>query len=360
MGTRPTIVIVTRATRLAGLRARWGTIRQAKFVLAKAHEHEQLLRSESSAARSKRLKRQPWITQADKSGKAKAATSQNDAAVMSDEPAPEVQITDYLAEENAQDMTLERLRAELDFGLPIKLLDRSYLPNYDFWNTAVVVVVGQDGLVANTAKYVGDLPIVGINPDPGRIDGILVPFQPHEARVLVKRVLDGRERRCLVTLAEVKLNDGQRMLAFNDLFIGPASHISARYVLEVDGQREAQSSSGVLVSTGAGSTGWLSSIVNMSAGISRQLGVQAEGNIRMPWDERRLFWTVREPFASKHSQATLLAGFLNEGHQLIAESLMPEAGIIFSDGIEADFLPFTSGTIARIGVAEQTANLVIG
>ena len=80
----------------------------------------------------------------------------------------------------------------------------------------------------------------------------------------------------------------------------------------------------------------------------------------MPWDDRRLFWTVREPFASKHSQANLVAGFLDEGQQLIIESLMPEAGVIFSDGIEADFLPFTSGTIARVGVAKQTANLVTG
>ena len=96
------------------------------------------------------------------------------------EPAAEVDFVDYLLEEESQTDTLERLRAELDFGLPIKILDRSFLPNYDFWNTAVVVVVGQDGLVANAAKYVGDLPIIGINPDPGRIDGILVPFEPRQ------------------------------------------------------------------------------------------------------------------------------------------------------------------------------------
>jgi hypothetical protein len=45
---------------------------------------------------------------------------------------------------------------------------------------------------------------------------------------------------------------------------------------------------------------------------------------------------------------------------LIVESLMPEGGVIFSDGVEADFLPFTSGSIARVRVSEQRANLVVG
>jgi hypothetical protein len=37
---------------------------------------------------------------------------------------------------------------------------------------------------------------------------------------------------------------------------------------------------------------------------------------------------------------------------------MPQAGVIFSDGLESDFLEFNSGTIARISVSPQRANLV--
>ena len=51
---------------------------------------------------------------------------------------------------------------------------------------------------------------------------------------------------------------------------------------------------------------------------------------------------------------------LDEGQELIVESLMPDGGVIFSDGIEKDFLPFTSGTITRVRVSSQRANLVIG
>ena len=163
-----------------------------------------------------------------------------------------------------------------------------------------------------------------------------------------------------VTLAEVNLNDGQRMLAFNDFFIGCQSHVSARYVLRVDNQAEPQSSSGLIVSTGAGSTGWLSSIFNMAKGFAQWTGGGLQHGIQLAWEERRLVWVVREPFRSKQSGADLVAGWLNQGNELVIESLMPSGGVIFSDGVESDFLEFSSGTIARIGVAQQRARLVVG
>jgi hypothetical protein len=38
---------------------------------------------------------------------------------------------------------------------------------------------------------------------------------------------------------------------------------------------------------------------------------------------------------------------------------MPENGVIFSDGIEADFLEFSSGMVASIGVADRCGRLVV-
>ena len=81
---------------------------------------------------------------------------------------------------------------------------------------------------------------------------------------------------------------------------------------------------------------------------------------RLERSDRRLIWSVREPFISKISRAELVAGLLDEGDRLEIESLMPESGVIFSDGIEADFLPFDSGTIATIQASRQTAKLVVG
>ena len=65
--------------------------------------------------------------------------------------------------------------------MPRQVMERRLVPTYMFGRHDLVVAVGQDGLVANTAKYVGEQPIVGVNPDPERFDGILLPFQPADA-----------------------------------------------------------------------------------------------------------------------------------------------------------------------------------
>lgn len=359
MGMRaPSIALVTRETRLQALKARWGTAGQAKFRLNMAHQHERALRQQIVQQNVQPNVQQNVIPQSKSRGPVpQAQLAQQQVAVNYDTAAADFDA--YEDEDAAWQRTLDTLEKELDFGLPITRLSRELVTNYDFWNTAVVVVVGPDGLVANTAKYVGDVPIVAVNPDPARIDGVLLPFQVAGARHAVRRVLDNRYQVRKVTLAEAQLNDGQRMLAFNDFFIGAASHVSARYTLELEGRSEPQSSSGVLVSTGAGSTGWLSSVFKMTAGISQWQGVSPADPLRLEWEDRRLMWAVREPFASKHSRADMVAGYLSEGRQLVLESLMPSGGVIFSDGIEQDFLPFTSGTIVRISTARQVARLVV-
>jgi hypothetical protein len=160
-------------------------------------------------------------------------------------------------------------------------------------------------------------------------------------------------------MAEAALGDGQRLLAFNDLFIGAKSHVSARYRISFGKAGEPQSSSGVIVSTGAGSTGWLSSIFNMAAGVAASFGGQAARPVRLDWEDRRLVFVVREPFVSRHSRADIVAGLVAEGTDLVLESLMPSGGTIFSDGVEQDYLSFDSGAVAKIRVAPQRASLVV-
>jgi hypothetical protein len=70
-------------------------------------------------------------------------------------------------------------------------------------------------------------------------------------------------------------------------------------------------------------------------------------------------YVVREPFASKQSRITHVAGVIAAGESLVLESRMPTGGVIFSDGVETDALAFDSGAIARIGAAEQRTRLVV-
>lgn len=267
---------------------------------------------------------------------------------------------DYEREDEAYSRALDVLRQSLQFDIPQQLVDRSLIPTFQFQREDLVVTLGQDGLVANTAKYVGAQPIVAVNPEPGRFDGILLPFLPVEAKPAVARVLEQKARVREVTLALAKLNDGQQLLAFNDLFIGARSHISTLYRIACGGRSEVQSSSGVLVATGAGSTGWVSSTFNMAAGIAAFCGGKLSKPAPMAWEDCRLLYIVREPFVSRHSQAGIVAGVLELGQELILESLLPSGGVIFSDGMEADFLAFNSGATAHLSAAEQKAHLVVG
>lgn len=266
---------------------------------------------------------------------------------------------DYEAEHDSYQRVLDRLRRELDLGLPRQFLERRLVPGYTFAEGDVVVTVGQDGLVANVAKYALGLPILGVNPDPARFDGILLPVAVEQTRRTVAACLEERQLMRRVTLAKAGLRDGQQLLAFNDLFIGARSHVSARYRIGVHGEAEAQSSSGVLVSTGVGSTGWMSSVFNMARGVAALTGGHAGKPIRLPWEDPRLLYAVREPFVSRQSSAAIVAGVLEPGERIVIESRMPANGVIFSDGVEEDFLAFDAGAIAEIRAADRQALLVM-
>ena len=267
------------------------------------------------------------------------------------------------ADYDAEDAAYRRALDEVEHGIrgiaKVHVIDRGFLPNYLFADDELVVAVGQDGLVANTAKYSLARPIVGVNPEPSRYDGVLLPFDAHSAISAVRDALGGNASIQQVSMATVRLNDGQHLLAFNDFFIGVRTHVSARYRIAADGHEEVQSSSGVLVSTGAGSTGWLSSVFNMAAGVGAFVGARVKLPRPLPWNARELRWVVREPFASRATAATMVVGRLGEGELLELESHMPTNGVIFSDGLEQDFLNFNSGAIAHLGLADVSAQLVV-
>jgi NAD kinase len=243
------------------------------------------------------------------------------------------------------------------------VLYRNFLPNYLFGPEDVVFAVGQDGMVANTLKYLAGQPLVGVNPSPNRWDGVLLPFRAQDLPTVVPEILRGARKVKEVTMACARLSDGQTLLAVNDLFVGQRSHVSARYQLSQGDQSERQSSSGIIISTGLGSTGWLKSILAGATGVLRvatagkvDLGVQEAA---FAWDADHLTFSVREPFPSKSTGSDLVFGEITNALPLRIISQMPENGVIFSDGIESDFLEFNAGMEARIELAERKGLLVL-
>lgn len=235
--------------------------------------------------------------------------------------------------------------------------ERGDLHRFVFEPQDVVVVVGPDGLVANVAKYLDGQPVVGVDPEPGRNPGVLVRHRATRVGALL-RGLGGRgpgtggkgtvrvEERALV---RAELDDGTSLEALNDLYLGQQGHQSARYLLEVGGDgTERQSSSGLVVATGTGATGWAASLARACASapeLPRAASVD-------------LAWFVREAWPSPTTGATLVAGRLTPRARLrvVAES---DRLVVFGDGLEHDRLTVAWGQRVTVGVSDRRLRLVV-
>ncbi|MFO7565395.1 MAG: NAD+ kinase [Enhygromyxa sp.] len=294
---RPRVVVVTRASSYAQLLAKHGTREQARFFLATRGQslddlHEDHRRFEAA--------RQAVF--------AAIPSSWRQAAVTRDD-----------------------------------------LHRFVFEPGDVVVAIGQDGLVANAAKYLDGQPVIGIDPAPGRNAGVLVPHQPAAAGALLQATVRGRARIEARAMVEAELDDGQRLLALNELFVGHPRHQSARYRLSLGARSERHSSSGVVVTTGTGASGWARSI-------ARERGPECPV-LPAPADPRLAFF-VREAWPSPITQTELTAGLIEAGESLEIVSELDE-GVIFGDGIEDDRLEFRWGSRARIRVASRQLALIV-
>ncbi|MCA1701007.1 MAG: hypothetical protein LC790_19770, partial [Actinobacteria bacterium] len=207
-------------------------------------------------------------------------------------------------------------------------VDRAELDRFLFTDDDIVIALGQDGLVANAAKYLNGQPVVGLNPNPDRNAGILVTHPPAATADLLADLAAGRAQIDRRTMVSAALDDGQTLLALNEIFVGHQTHQSARYALRVDQRQEHQSSSGLIVATGTGATGW-------AASINRQQPQPVE----LPAPQADcLAWFVREPWPSPATGTALTAGLLNEDQTLEITSELGDGAVAFGDGIETDRL----------------------
>ncbi|MFF4353954.1 hypothetical protein [Streptomyces sp. NPDC001530] len=242
--------------------------------------------------------------------------------------------------------------AQVVSAVPLKWrqarVERADLDRFLFAPEDVVVVVGQDGLVANVAKYLAGQPVVGIDTDPGRNPGVLVRHRPKDASALLASARGGRADE--LTMVEAVADDTQRLVALNEIYLGAAGHQTARYRLGLDeygGAVELQASSGVLVGTGTGASGWLRSVWQERGG---------ELPLPGPTDER-LLWFVREAWPSPATGTSLVSGQLTASARL---SLTVESDrlIAFGDGMEGDAVELVWGQTVRVGVAGVRLRLV--
>ncbi len=302
------IVIVTRRTRLEELKIRYNTVEQARFYV----EH-----------------------------------------LGGD-------FTDYELEDRNYRESFAAVRALAMTHARVQVIEKTYLPNMLFGENDIVIALGQDGLVANVLKYLDGQPLIGVNPDIRRFDGVLLPYEPGDLQRLLPEVIRGNYSEKRVTMGEAKAKDGQTLYAVNDFFLGVQNQTSARYHICYNGVTENHSSSGVIISTGLGMTGWHRSVMAQLRGMAKAFHL---GEFKAPvpaWDRPSLIFQVREPYPSCSTQAELVYGEVAEKDRLTFVSGMPEGGVIFSDGIPEDNIEFNAGMEVRIRPAARTGHLVAG
>jgi NAD kinase len=349
---RPRIVLVTRKTRHQVMLERHGTAGQAQFYMV----------TRAAAAREQRAGPAARIMQAAPAAAA-APADMPENRVVEDAHARFMDALSFVQRSIPADQRQVRV-------------DRDSLDRFVFEPEDLVLVVGQDGLVPNVAKYLRGQLCIGVNPDRALYEGVLVPHAPDDvpdllvwaehavAALRTAQQDSGPEGASLEGLAEAHRGgftvqqrvmaqalreDGQRLLALNEIFIGHRSHQSARYMLYASGMEERQSSSGILCCTGTGGSGWARSVAQM-IGLDQPLPAP---------DERRLIWFVREPWQSVSTGASLSRGWVDDNLTLNAMSEMGEGGVIFADGIESDNLEFLEGQSVTVGIAEHRLNLVV-
>lgn len=246
-----------------------------------------------------------------------------------------------LVADEAQRRALELASAAAPADWRQAVVERAQLSRFLFEPDDLVVVVGQDGLVPNVSKYLDGQRVFGISPG---VPGLLCSHRAEDlAGVIAGAVATRVSERGMVG---ARVDDGQQLIALNEVFLGDRGHQSARYVLESGPEAEEQSSSGLVVGTGTGATGWLASLWG-----------QARPGFELPRaDSDELAWFVREAWPSATTGAGLVSGLLHHDAELRLRAL--GSLVVFGDGIERDHLRLEWGQSVTIRRCERRLQLL--
>lgn len=188
----------------------------------------------------------------------------------------------------------------------------------DFKDHELIITVGGDGTFLRTAHHLTqNQMIMGINSLTTVSVGALCSATHKNYRKKLKEIFAGKYKIRELPLIKIRINGKVvKMEAVNDvLFTNISPAATSRYLIVSGGIREEHKSSGVWIATATGST----AVIN------------AAGGFKVPREDQRLQFVIREPYQGIYNPYRLTRGFVNKNKDLTIINKMFDARI-FIDG----------------------------
>lgn len=228
--------------------------------------------------------------------------------------------------------SLEAVLAVLkDRGIAHDVFSRSDVHSSEGYD--LVVAVGGDGTVLDISHRIGETPILAINSDPVKSVGYFCAGSSDEFGALLSRVIDDHWQPSRLMRFNVAVNGVEfPWPILNDILVSHANPAAVTSVLMQvgEGEAEAQRSSGIWISTPAGSTA----------------AIRSAGGYVMPLESRALQYLVREPCPPVVGAYRHVKGIRRMDERFAITSRMEE-GMIYLDGPHVT-LPFVLGDVLTL------------
>ena len=208
--------------------------------------------------------------------------------------------------------------------------------SFDENRYALVISLGGDGTYLDAARHLEKVPILGVNSAPGHSVGRFCPVQASNFEKALKNFLQGKLKTKRIHRMSVFLNGKRwRHPVLNDVLVCHAvPSAMSRYILTVGATHEEQRSSGLWISTAAGSTG----------------AIQSSGGRALPLFSRRFQYLPRELFEGHGARYRLKGGPLPKSVPGLKVISRMQEGRLYLDGAHV-WLPFKYGSRLNIGLS---------
>ncbi len=205
----------------------------------------------------------------------------------------------------------------------------------------LIISVGGDGTLLRASHFIDDEIILGVNSDIKKSEGILCYASRHDLKGKIDKILDNKFSVKNLTRANVFfVNTKKSYTGLNEIYVGSLkSYHIARYVLNYSGIEEEQKSSGIIISTGTGSTAWYGS-------------TRKE---RFNLEDKELRFVVREPYFGRLSKFRIIDGKIGENKKIHIKSKMT-GGIVAVDSMTE--IPFNYGEEIEISISKKPLRLI--